>query len=90
MRQRVYNPTFQNTSRLYHTHSFSGIVHHQVTRTHSVVGIDDKLVIVQRTGGTGLANHLQEHQERSRRRMGKSSILNQNQQELALTKVGLL
>ena len=34
-------------------------IHDQVSRTHSVISIDDLFVVVQRASGTWLANDLQ-------------------------------
>jgi hypothetical protein len=74
----------------FHIYLFSGIVHHEVTRTHGVVSIDDEFVEVQRTYGTGLANDLQNSHKRSRRRIIISTALNRNPQGVVLMKVDLL
>jgi hypothetical protein len=82
--EKIQNPV------LYESREFSGIVHHEVTRTHSVVGIDDEFVDVQRTSGAGLENDLQNSHKNFRRRMIISTALNQNPQGVVLMKVDLL
>lgn len=57
--ENVNNPIIPNhTWTPYHVHFFLGIIHYQVTWTYSVVGVDDKLVVVQRTRAARLANDL--------------------------------
>jgi len=82
--------TIQTGMAPHHVRLSSGIVHHQVTRTHSVVDIDDEFVVVQRTCSARLANDLLKSHKRSRRGMGTSTVLNQNLQGPVLTQVDLL
>ena len=66
-----------------HISLFSGIIYNEVSRTHSVVGINDEFLAVQRTCGVGLANDLQNSHKKSRRMM--SIALNQTPQGVVLT-----
>lgn len=59
--ENANNPIIPNQAWTpYHVRFFLGIIHYQVTWTYSVVGVDDKLVVVQRTCAARLANDLQE------------------------------
>ena len=58
-RRKVYNPnTLKYTWTPSHINLLSRIIYHEVSRTHSVVGIDDEFVVVQRIYEAGLSNDL--------------------------------